>query len=130
MIWLPLMAGLLGLGIVSVFIPLVLKYSGRMCLGGRSLDLHHTHKAPDPRLGGIALAAAFVAINLLSVLLFPQPGNTREQLVVLGTSLAMFGLGLRDDLKPLGAKRKLLGQVLIAVVVCCFGIAITNFKIP
>src|SRR5262249_24051207 len=63
-------------------------------------------------------------------LLFPQLGNTREQLVVLGTSLAMFGLGLRDDLKPLGAKRKLLGQVLIAVVVCCFGIGITNFKIP
>ncbi len=130
MIWLPLMAGLLGLGIVLVFIRVLLNHSGRMCLPGRSPDLHHTHKAPVPRLGGIALAAAFVAINLLSVLVFPRLDNTRDQLVIVGTSLAMFGLGLRDDLKPLGAKRKLLGQVLIAVVVCCFGIGISSFKIP
>ena len=130
MIWLPLMAGLLGLGIVLVFVPFILKYSGRMHLAGRSPDLHHTHKAPVPRLGGIALAAAFLAINLLTIFLFPRTGNMRDQLIVVGTSLAMFGLGLWDDLKSLGAKRKLLGQMLIAVVVCFYGIGITNFKIP
>src|SRR5205809_1102673 len=44
--------------------------------------------------------------------------------------LAMFGLGLWDDLRPIVAKRKLLGQVLIASIVCCFGIGIMSFKIP
>lgn len=130
MIWLPLTAALCGLVVVLLCVPLVLKYSGRMRLAGRSPDLHHTHKAPVPRLGGIALAAAFMGINLLSLLLFPRLGNVRDQLVIVSGSMAMFGLGLWDDLKPLGAKRKLLGQVLIAVVVCCFGIGITRFKVP
>jgi len=49
---------------------------------------------------------------------------------VVITSLAMFMLGFWDDLKPLGAKRKLLGQVLIAAAVCAFGIGIQRFKIP
>jgi UDP-N-acetylmuramyl pentapeptide phosphotransferase/UDP-N-acetylglucosamine-1-phosphate transferase len=42
----------------------------------------------------------------------------------------MFGLGLWDDIKHLGAKRKLLGQILIATAVCSFGIGIQTFKIP
>jgi len=42
----------------------------------------------------------------------------------------MFGLGLWDDLKPLGARKKLLGQLLIASSVCGFGIGITTFKLP
>ena len=130
MIWLPFVAALCGLVVVLLGVPLILKYSGRMPLSGRSPDLHHTHKAPVPRLGGVALAAAFVVVNLMTVLLFPRSGNAREHFVIACTSLAMFGLGLWDDLKPLGAKRKLLGQVLIAAVVCCFGIGINSFKIP
>src|SRR5262249_36561786 len=52
----------------------------------------------------------------------------REVMVL--TSLLMFGLGFWDDLRPLGARRKLLGQILIASIVCCFGIGIQSFKIP
>jgi len=130
MIWLPLLAALCGIVVVLLSVPLILKYAARTHLAGRSPDLHHTHKAPVPRLGGIALAAALVAVNLLSVLFFPRLSNLRDQLILVGASLAMFGLGLWDDLKPLGAKRKLLGQVLIAAAVCCFGIGINSFKIP
>ncbi len=46
------------------------------------------------------------------------------------SSLAMFGLGLWDDVKPLGARRKLAGQVIIALGLCCFGIGIQSFKLP
>ena len=42
----------------------------------------------------------------------------------------MFALGFWDDLKPLGAKRKLLGQIAIALTVCAFGMGIQKFKIP
>ena len=42
----------------------------------------------------------------------------------------MFGLGLWDDFCPLGAKRKLAGQVLIASTAYFLGISIQHFEIP
>ena len=42
----------------------------------------------------------------------------------------MFGLGFWDDLKPLGAKRKLLGQILIATATYALGVGIEQFRIP
>jgi UDP-GlcNAc:undecaprenyl-phosphate GlcNAc-1-phosphate transferase len=42
----------------------------------------------------------------------------------------MFAVGFWDDLKPLGAKRKLLAQILIALSVYYFGVGIQSFKIP
>ena len=79
----------------------------------------------------MALAAAFIGIEVLIAVIWPErrasiPGRP----VVLITSLAMFALGFWDDLKPLGAKRKLLGQILIAGAVCVFGLGIQRFKIP
>jgi UDP-GlcNAc:undecaprenyl-phosphate GlcNAc-1-phosphate transferase len=50
--------------------------------------------------------------------------------VIITTSLAMFLLGLWDDLKPLGARKKLFGQVLIALVVCYCGVRIRFFQNP
>src|SRR5678815_3346368 len=124
MSWLPWMTGLLGMGIVFVLVPPILSYCRRSALAHRSTDLHHTHKTAVPRLGGIALAGAFALLELCITLIFPDHTNPLDRLVFLSASLAMFGLGLWDDLKPLGAKRKLLGQILIASLVCCFGIGI------
>ncbi len=42
----------------------------------------------------------------------------------------MFGLGFWDDITPLGAKGKLLAQVVIALSVCVFGHGIGHFRIP
>jgi len=127
---LPLLAGFLGMAVVFIAIPLILHYSRRTLLAHRAADLHHTHKTAVPRLGGIALAAAFVIVNLVTVILMPEQRNLHDRLVVVGTSLAMFALGLWDDLQPLGAQRKLLGQILIASIVCCFGIGVMTFKVP
>jgi UDP-GlcNAc:undecaprenyl-phosphate GlcNAc-1-phosphate transferase len=124
------MTGLLGMGIVFFLVPPILSYCRRSALARHSTDLHHTHKTAVPRLGGIALAGAFALLELCITLLFPDHTNPHDRLVFLGASLAMFGLGLWDDLKPLGAKKKLLGQILIASLVCCFGIGIMTFKIP
>jgi UDP-GlcNAc:undecaprenyl-phosphate GlcNAc-1-phosphate transferase len=124
------MSGLVGMGVVFLLVPLILRQAQRHKLAHRSGDLHHTHKTPVPRLGGIALAAAFLVIEALVFIFFPEQGDAHDRWVILGSSVAMFGLGLWDDLKPLGAKRKLLGQLLIATVVCCLGIGIQTFKIP
>src|ERR1043166_7129830 len=116
--------GLLGFGIVLVVIPLLLKACQRGMLVQRAVDLHHTNKAEVPRLGGVALAAAFVGVELFILTLYPDNRlRIQGRLVIVVSSLAMFVLGFWDDLRPLGAKRKLLGQVLISLVVVVSSLA-------
>src|SRR5947209_325309 len=109
MTWLPWIVGLFSMGVVFVLVPSVLALSGRWNLTHRGADLHHTHKAAVPRIGGIALAVAFTLAQLIIPLLFPDQTNPREKMVLIFSSLAIFGLGFWDDLRPLGARRKLLG---------------------
>ena len=114
--------------------PILIVYRSRAWAKGpllRRRDLHHTHQQPVPRLGGLALALAFVGAEIFIAVACPeQRAKTPNRLVVLLSSLAMFGLGFWDDLKPLGAKRKLAGQIVISLAVCAFGIGIQKFKIP
>jgi UDP-GlcNAc:undecaprenyl-phosphate/decaprenyl-phosphate GlcNAc-1-phosphate transferase len=129
--WPILICGLLGMGIVLLVIPVIIKAAGPSNLFQRGQDFHHTQERPVPRLGGLALVAAFIGVEILIVALWPEerakiPGWS----VVLISCLAMFALGFWDDLKPLGAKRKLFGQILIAMAVCAFGIGIQKFKNP
>ncbi|HWB60326.1 MAG TPA: MraY family glycosyltransferase [Chthoniobacteraceae bacterium] len=49
--------------------------------------------------------------------------------VLLG-SLLMFGLGFLDDLKPLGAKKKFIGQILIATLLYKLGMNIDRVTYP
>jgi UDP-GlcNAc:undecaprenyl-phosphate GlcNAc-1-phosphate transferase len=96
--------------------------------GGRD-EFHHADQAPVSRLGGIGLAAAFASVAILSLTVFGRP-FTLEIAGVIGTALAMFGLGLWDDLRALGARRKLFGQLTIATAAYFLGISISHFKIP
>jgi UDP-GlcNAc:undecaprenyl-phosphate GlcNAc-1-phosphate transferase len=129
--WPIVICGLPGIGIVLVVVPVTLKAAGPSNLFQRGQDLHHTHEGAIPRLGGLALVVAFIGVEILIAALWPEERERMpERSAVLISSLAMFALGFWDDLKPLGAKRKLLGQILIAVAVCAFGIGIQRFKIP
>jgi UDP-GlcNAc:undecaprenyl-phosphate/decaprenyl-phosphate GlcNAc-1-phosphate transferase len=122
---------LLGMGVVLLGVPFLLRSALAKNAQPRGQDLHHTHQTPVPRLGGLALAVAFIAIEILIAVVWPeQRAKISGRLVVVGTSLAMFALGFWDDLRPLGAKRKLCGQILIAAAVCALGIGIQRFKIP
>jgi UDP-GlcNAc:undecaprenyl-phosphate GlcNAc-1-phosphate transferase len=97
----------------------------------RGPDVHHGHSAPVPRFGGLALAVAFVVVNVVAGIASPDHQTSLLfQPAILVSCLAMFALGFIDDLKPLGARKKLLGQILIASAVCCFGVGIQTFKIP
>lgn len=127
----PLIAGLLGLGITLLLIPRILKLEGRTKVFRRAKDLHHTNGAPIPRLGGVALAAAFLAIEIFAVIVDPgRWARNPESVIVLISSMAMFALGFWDDLRPLGAQRKLVGQIVIALSVYWLGIGIPVLKIP
>jgi UDP-GlcNAc:undecaprenyl-phosphate/decaprenyl-phosphate GlcNAc-1-phosphate transferase len=127
----PAITGLLGLGMTFLLIPVILRYcSGAKFTSGR-VDWHHTNKGAVPRLGGLALAATFVGLELLVALLYPEErAKTPGRNGIVLCSLAMFALGFWDDLRPIGAKKKLLLQILIATAVCSFGVGIKFFKIP
>jgi UDP-GlcNAc:undecaprenyl-phosphate/decaprenyl-phosphate GlcNAc-1-phosphate transferase len=121
--------GLLGFGVGFAVILMTLWLQRHFKFRGRQDEFHHAPRTPVLRLGGIGLAAAFVSVAFLSFAVLGCPFNL-ESAGLIGTALAMFGLGLWDDLRALGAKKKLFGQLLIATVAYCLGISIYNFKIP
>jgi len=126
-----LVSAVVGLGVTLLAIPFIVRVLAKGARFQRATEFHHRDGQPVPRLGGLALALAFVAIQFGVGTQAFAPGESRhDRWVILASSLAMFALGFWDDLKPLGAKRKLLGQILIAGSVCGLGIGIDNFKIP
>ncbi len=104
----------------------------RLAHSGVGLDMpgeaRKRQTMPVPRIGGIPLM--FSLILGVIVILLLQPLRSFEWFPILvGTSL-MFGLGLWDDLSPLGARKKLLGQIAIAAVVASMGLTIEKFSLP
>jgi len=123
--------GAVGLIASLSLIKIILKASDRYGLAARAPEAHHTHQVPVPRLGGVGLAGAMVSV--LAVFFFWQGSGfllLNERWLVIPCSLAMFGLGLWDDLFSLGARRKFCGQLLIASVTFFCGIGIFHFRIP
>jgi UDP-GlcNAc:undecaprenyl-phosphate/decaprenyl-phosphate GlcNAc-1-phosphate transferase len=128
---LPFLTGAIGFAIVWVLIPQILRYSSRMAWLQRAPDFHHTNEAPVPRFGGLALMVAFLVIELLLTVAGPaEREHALTRLVVVLSCAAMFGLGFWDDIRPLGAKRKLAGQVLIALAVWACGPRVETFRLP
>ena len=126
-----IMSCLLGLGVSVGLIALILKVYRHHKWTSRKEELHHTHIVSIPRFGGIALVAAFVSVVLLFRAVLGQSFfQEAECWKVVTASLAMFGLGLWDDFCPLGAKRKLAGQLLIASTAYFLGIGIHKFQMP
>ncbi len=130
--WLPyIVCAGLGFIVTMVVIPIIRRRSTTAAAGGNGVEFHHTHKTPISRLGGLALAVAFVLVALVVFIWFPaNEERTRIRLIIVFSSLAMFGLGFWDDLRPIGARKKLIGQVLIAAMVCAFGIQIEQLRNP
>lgn len=85
-------------------------------------------EAPIPRIGG---APIMLAVSLsLGAIFALQPDHATKWFPVLLGSLLMYGLGLWDDLRALGAKVKLFGQVFTASLVYFLGLNITKVSYP
>jgi UDP-N-acetylmuramyl pentapeptide phosphotransferase/UDP-N-acetylglucosamine-1-phosphate transferase len=120
----------LGFCLCWALIGIILRRAEHAAVGQRK-EFHHAHKEPIPRLGGVALASAFVVVALAVAFYTPVPANgVSPLLVIVLSSLAMFGLGLWDDLRKLGAKFKLLAQIGIASAVYLCNIRIDIFHEP
>lgn len=122
--------GVLGLLLSSGAIYIVLRFSQKPNFAGRELEAHHTHQNPIPRLGGIGLAIAFTGGAGWFLACSETSGSQAPIKHLFIVAIAMFGLGLWDDLFSLGAKRKLLGQIFLASCAYFWGIEITTLSNP
>jgi len=84
------------------------------------------HGRPVPRLGGVAIFVVFILqVGLWFILRDPENVPMVAALVV--SAAAMFAIGLWDDVRPLGARRKLLFQILVAGVAYLMGVRVEQF---
>ena len=118
-----------GMAITLASIPLVLKLSNRWRCLQRAREVHHD-AASVPRFGGAALVLAFAGVQFLTAIARRPDYDFRTAFVIFFSSLAMFATGFWDDLRPIGARKKLLLQILIAAVVCSFGFGIEQLTNP
>lgn len=83
-----------------------------------------SHRRPTPRTGGVALALGVLAGTVIIVLAEPA------LLKFAGLFVVAFALGFIDDVRPLPAALKLLGQIVIAALfVWMFG-AVSSIPAP
>jgi len=128
--WLTPLFFVLGLTTAWLLIPVIIRRSWAL-LAARGYSFHQTHSVPVPRFGGLALVVPFVLNVLAAYLVVGFTGRSvKEDWGMVLAALAMFGLGFADDLRPLGARKKLLGQILIAAVAACFVARIETFQNP
>lgn len=98
----------------------------------RSGEFHHAPTGEAvPRFGGVALAGAFCFFILIYGFTTGWE-NFKEggMFSIIITSLAMFAVGLWDDIKPLGARKKLLFQIIIALLAYKLGLHVSTIKNP
>ena len=94
-------------------------------------DFHHGKGSSIPRLGGAAMAGAYVVVASWIYVFGDLSPKVEEMLFTLSaTSLAMFLLGFCDDLIPLNAKFKLICQILIASAAWLLSVRVETFKDP
>jgi UDP-GlcNAc:undecaprenyl-phosphate/decaprenyl-phosphate GlcNAc-1-phosphate transferase len=92
-------------------------------------DSHRkTHERPISRLGGgalfLTLALGFLALAVR------LPEFLNDWAAVMAANAIIFSIGFLDDLNPLGAKIKLLGQVGAALILYSFGVSIDVLSNP
>jgi len=124
----------LSIGIASLMTPVVLRLSKRLGFYDVPDGERKIHEDPIPRLGGIAIAAGFLA-PLVGLLFYTNNYSHQlkdEELRLLSFFLGflmIFGLGLYDDLKGVGAWPKLTVQILVGVVLWYGGLSFSGMKI-
>jgi UDP-GlcNAc:undecaprenyl-phosphate GlcNAc-1-phosphate transferase len=123
--------GLLGLTVTILLIPRLRGQWIERRWGRRGHQFHQTHHHPISRLGGFALGVSFLVMAATALgVAYSQGEALTSRWVIAGGALAMFGMGLWDDLRPLGAKKKLLLQILFATIVYALGIRIEVLSNP
>jgi len=95
------------------------------------LQHHHTHTGFIPRIGGLGMVTGFALAYLLCFFFLDEEDNQSVMhYSVFAGGVAAFLLGFVDDIRPLGARVKLLAQVIIALLAHHAGLEITRINLP
>ncbi len=101
----------------------------RMLVGMDQPDTRRKlHAAPTSRLGGLPIFITLMAGFALATLRYP--GFLGDWWPVILTNTMIFTVGLIDDVKPLGARVKLLGQIGAACVLYSLDVSIEDLTNP
>lgn len=90
------------------------------------------HTLPTPRLGGIAIFAAYFLGFIPGILLLPEIWeHNRWQIIgIFLGSFLIFSMGVFDDLKGLSPLKKFIWEIIAACVVIAFGVKLEVLNIP
>jgi UDP-GlcNAc:undecaprenyl-phosphate GlcNAc-1-phosphate transferase len=84
-------------------------------------DARKVHRAPMPRLGGMAIFMAFLIPSLF--LIFSVQASTTYLGIIIG-SVIVFAVGMLDDVYQLSPGIKLIGQSIAALTAMYFGVMV------
>lgn len=99
--------------------------------GSEQIQHHHTHTGVIPRIGGLGMVVGFTFTYLLCFFHLDEKDN--QSLIhysVFAGAIAAFLLGFIDDIRPLGARVKLLAQIIIALFAYHAGLEVKGITIP
>jgi UDP-GlcNAc:undecaprenyl-phosphate GlcNAc-1-phosphate transferase len=121
--------------LVPILTPLARRLAHRIGAIDHALASRKVHEHPIPRMGGIAIVGAFYAP--LIALLFTDTGvgrlffaDEREAIGLLVGGAAIAALGIYDDLRGAGARKKLIVQFAVAGFVYWAGFRIDELSNP
>ncbi|HHU68899.1 MAG TPA: undecaprenyl/decaprenyl-phosphate alpha-N-acetylglucosaminyl 1-phosphate transferase [Thermoanaerobacterales bacterium] len=109
---------IIGFAISYIMTPLVKEFAWKIGAVDIPNDERRVHTKPIPRIGGLAIYAAFVITLLITV-----PLNLNTIGILIGSTVIVI-LGIFDDLYDLSPKIKLIGQIVAAAILVCFGIKV------
>lgn len=116
-----------------ITVPWAIKFANKKgIIDNPKQDDRRVHKAPTPRVGGIAMVAGvMLSVLLFYILSFFVEVNIDKRLVgyVLG-AIVIITMGFVDDLKNLRPLYKFLLQLIAGMIIYVFGISIVGIKIP
>jgi UDP-GlcNAc:undecaprenyl-phosphate GlcNAc-1-phosphate transferase len=120
-------AGALGLSLLLT--PAVRDFAMRRQMVEGVRSIRHVHTRSVPRLGGIAMVAAFYAVMAVLTLVRPGLGGV-PMLALLCGGVCAAALGLADDVRGLRARYKLAAQIAIAGLLCASGFVVRDVLLP
>ena len=109
---------LLMVGVTFVFVALFIPIVKKMAEFIGAMDIPNerkVHKKPIPRLGGLGIYAGFLLGYMLCGI-----HSVQLNAILIGSFIILV-TGIFDDIKPVPAKYKLLGQIAGAAIIPLYG---------
>lgn len=108
----------------------IARYVSRRALFPDRPNGRSSHRRTTPRSGGFAIIGGFAVATALYGAFLASVDAGGDYAALVAGALAAFGFGALDDRRRLGARVKLLAQVVIAVAFVVFSGAVARVPLP